>query len=56
MVTNRGQSSRSNSNVCYKVDRFIPFRGTSDNFIEEYIINNDLYKEAKGKDNGSSSN
>lgn len=30
--------SRSNSNA-FKGDRFIPFRGTQDNFMEEYIMN-----------------
>jgi hypothetical protein len=43
-----GNSSRSSSNN-YKADRFIPFRGTQDNFFEEYIINNELYNEAKRK-------
>lgn len=39
-------SSRSSSNT-FKGDRFIPFRGTHDNFMEEFIINNDLFKEQK---------
>lgn len=33
-------SSRSSSNN-YQGDRFIPFRGTKENFMEEFIINND---------------
>lgn len=40
--------SRSNSNA-FKGDRFIPFRGTQDNFFEEFIMNNDLYKDQKKK-------
>jgi hypothetical protein len=43
-----GNSSRSSSNN-YKADRFIPFRGTQDNFFEEYIMNNDLFHETKKK-------
>jgi hypothetical protein len=43
-----GNSSRSSSNN-YKADRFIPFRGTQDNFFEEYIMNNDLFHENKKK-------
>lgn len=43
-----GNSSRSSSNN-YKPDRFIPFRGTQDNFFEEYIMNNDLFNENKKK-------
>lgn len=39
-----GQDSRSSSNA-FKGDRFIPFRGTQDNFFEEFIMNNDPYKE-----------
>lgn len=41
-------SSRSSSNT-FKGDRFIPFRGTHDNFMEEFIINNELFKESKNK-------
>lgn len=37
--------SRSSSNAAFKGDRFIPFRGTTDNFMEEFIINNDVYKD-----------
>lgn len=29
------------------VDRFIPFRGTQENFFEEFIINNDPFNENK---------
>ena len=41
--------SRSSSNAQYKGDRFIPFRGTTDNYFEEFIINNELYKEKEKK-------
>jgi hypothetical protein len=35
-------------------DRFIPFRGNSDNFyLEEFILNNeDPFKEVRNKKNG----
>jgi hypothetical protein len=38
-------------------DRFIPFRGNSDNFyMEEFILNNeDPMREARNKKEGSSS-
>ncbi|CDW78802.1 anaphase-promoting complex subunit cdc20-like [Stylonychia lemnae] len=42
------KSSRSSSNN-YKADRFIPFRGTQDNFFEEFIMNNDPFNETKKK-------
>ena len=46
-------SSRSSSNA-FKGDRFIPFRGTQDNFgFEEFIMNNDPYKEQKKKPKSS---
>jgi hypothetical protein len=36
----------------FKGDRFIPFRGTQDKFMEEFIINNCLYsKDHKHKQN-----
>ena len=41
-----GNSSRSSSNNV-KADRFIPFRGTSDNFFEEFIISNDPFNDTK---------
>lgn len=41
-----GNSSRSSSNA-FKGDRFIPFRGVQDNYFEEFIINNDFYKDNK---------
>jgi hypothetical protein len=41
-----GNSSRSSSNA-FKGDRFIPFRGIQDNYFEEFIINNDFYKDSK---------
>jgi len=49
------KSSRSSSNN-YKADRFIPFRGTQENFFEEYIINNDPFNENKKKNRQNSSN
>lgn len=39
-------SSRSSSNN-YKADRFIPFRGTQENFFEEFMMNNDPFHESK---------
>ncbi len=48
-MTNESKS-RSSSNA-YKGDRFIPFRGTQDNFFEEFIINNEIQKESKKSKN-----
>jgi hypothetical protein len=44
-ITN-GSKSRSSSNA-YKGDRFIPFRGTQENFFEEFMINNEVQRESK---------
>lgn len=43
--------SRSSSSNAYKGDRFIPFRGTTDNFyMEEYMLTHeDPFKEQKKK-------
>jgi hypothetical protein len=45
-ASGKGSNSRSSSNT-FKGDRFIPFRGTTDNYFEEFIMNNDLYKNTK---------
>lgn len=42
------KSSRSSSNN-FKPDRFIPSRGTQENFFEEFIMNNDVFNENKLK-------
>lgn len=42
------KSSRSSSNN-FKPDRFIPFRGTQENFFEEFIMNNDPFNDNKKK-------
>lgn len=49
-ITTRS-SSISNGNAGFIGDRFIPFRGTSDNFIlEEFMLNNeDPYREQRRK-------
>jgi hypothetical protein len=44
----KANSSRSSSNNL-KADRFIPFRGTQENFFEEFIINNDPFNDNKKK-------
>lgn len=50
-VTSQNRSSSISSNAGFKGDRFIPFRGTSDNFIlEEFMLNNeDPYREQRRK-------
>lgn len=49
-----GKSSRSSSNN-YKADRFIPLRGTQENFFEEFIMNNDPFGDNKKKQRKDSS-
>ena len=51
--SDRLSKSRSNSKM-FKGDRFIPFRGTQDHYMEEFIISNHLYqKDNKHKHNAS---
>jgi hypothetical protein len=34
---------KRNSSNAFKGDRFIPYRGIDDNYMEEYMISNDIY-------------
>lgn len=49
------KSSRSSSNNI-KADRFIPFRGTQENFFEEFIMNNDIFNDNKKNSKKTQSN